>query len=402
MIAELHNGQYETAAVVSGADQPFGVACAEALAGEGAVVIGAGGDVAHDVADDASWRRVIDAALSDHGQLDILVNAAQAFLDKPFVDTTLEELRHIEETNLLGAWLGVKHGILAMRKSGGGSIVTVTSNSAKAGQPGAAAVCAARQHIPPQRRVAQSAMYAGRYQDAVLGCKQSVAAIPDELRDKPSAGEYLTSISHVYIRFGRWEELLSAPPPPSNHPYALALHHYGRGVACANTGRLDQARSEAAKFEKHAAAVPDDTAYRRVLAHDVLEIARNMLAGETEFKAGDEQKGLEHLRRATELEDRLRYQEPSSWMMPARHALGALLLDAGEVDEAEAVYRKDLELHRENGWALHGLAQCMERKGLAAEAAAVRLRFDDAWADATVRIKSSCFCARGADKVFAK
>ena len=89
-------------------------------------------------------------------------------------------------------------------------------------------------------------------------------------------------------------------------------------------------------------------------------------------------------------------------MMPARHALGALLLDAGEVDEAEAVYRRDLELHRENGWALHGLAQCMERKGLAGEAAAVRLRFDDAWADATVRIKSSCFCARGADKVFAK
>ena len=130
-------------AVVSGADQPFGVACAEALAGEGAVVISAGGDVAHDVADDASWRRVIDAALSDHGQLDILVNAAQAFLDKPLVDTTLEELRHIEETNLLGAWLGVKHGILAMRKSGGGSIVTVSSNSAKAGHPGAAAACAA-------------------------------------------------------------------------------------------------------------------------------------------------------------------------------------------------------------------------------------------------------------------
>lgn len=130
-------------AVISGAGQPFGAACAEVLAGEGATVIGAGGDVAHDVADDASWRRVIDAALSDHGQLDILVNAAQAFLDKPLVDTTLAELRHIEETNLLGAWLGVKHGILAMRKSGGGSIVTVSSNSAKAGHVGAAAVCAA-------------------------------------------------------------------------------------------------------------------------------------------------------------------------------------------------------------------------------------------------------------------
>lgn len=130
-------------AIVSGADQPFGAACANVLAGEGAAVVGAGRDIGHDVADGASWRRVIDAVLADQGRLDILVNAAQAVLDKPLVDTTLQELRHIEDINLLGAWLGVKHGILAMRRSGGGSIVTVSSLLAKVGRPGAAAACAA-------------------------------------------------------------------------------------------------------------------------------------------------------------------------------------------------------------------------------------------------------------------
>lgn len=130
-------------AIVSGADQPFGAACAKVLAGEGAAVVGAGRDITHDVADEVSWRRVIDAVVSDHGRLDILVNAAQVFLDKPLLDTTLEELRHIEDINLLGAWLGVKHGILAMRRSGGGSIVTVSSGLAKSGRPGAAAACAA-------------------------------------------------------------------------------------------------------------------------------------------------------------------------------------------------------------------------------------------------------------------
>lgn len=130
-------------AIVSGADQPFGAACAKVLAGEGAAVVGAGRDITHDVADEVSWRRVIDAVVSDHGRLDILVNAAQVFLDKPLLDTTLEELRHIEEINLLGAWLGVKHGILAMRRSGGGSIVTVSSGLAKVGRPGAAVACAA-------------------------------------------------------------------------------------------------------------------------------------------------------------------------------------------------------------------------------------------------------------------
>ncbi len=130
-------------AIVSGADKSFGAACAKVLAGEGAAVVGAGRDITHDVTDEVSWRRVIDAVVSDHGRLDILVNAAQAFLDKPLLDTTLEELRHIEDINLLGAWLGVKHGILAMRRSGGGSIVTVSSGLAKLGRPGAAAACAA-------------------------------------------------------------------------------------------------------------------------------------------------------------------------------------------------------------------------------------------------------------------
>ena len=73
-----------------------------------------------------------------------------------------------------------------------------------------------------------------------------------------------------------------------------------------------------------------------------------------------------------------------------------MLLDAGEVEEAETVYRKDLELHAENGWALNGLAECLERRGRTGEAADVRLRFDDAWSHATVKTNASCFCRRGA------
>ena len=257
-------------------------------------------------------------------------------------------------------------------------------------------------HAHNEHFLAWSAMYAGRYEDALLSCERIVAAVPEEFRDKPLAAEYVTSIYHVYVRFGRWEQLLAAPPPPSKHPYALAMHHYGRGIAYANTARFGQARSEAAAFERHAAGVPKDMVNRRVPAHDVLEVARQMLAGETAFQSGDEEKGLEHLRRAVSTEDGFRYQEPSSWMMPARHALGALLLDAGEVEEAETVYRKDLQLHAENGWALNGLAECLESLGRTDEAADVRLRFEDAWSHATVKTNASCFCRRGAAAVAAE
>jgi TolA-binding protein len=81
-------------------------------------------------------------------------------------------------------------------------------------------------------------------------------------------------------------------------------------------------------------------------------------------------------------------------MTPPRHALGALLLEAGRVDDAEVVYLEDLKRHPENGWALQGLAECLGRQGKAAEAAVVGQRFAAAWKDATVGIGASCFCRR--------
>ena len=79
-------------------------------------------------------------------------------------------------------------------------------------------------------------------------------------------------------------------------------------------------------------------------------------------------------------------------MQPIRHALGALLLEAGELEEAEAVYRRDLEQHAENGWSLHGLAECLRRTGRTEEAEDVERRFEAAWAYADVQIEASCFC----------
>lgn len=63
----------------------------------------------------------------------------------------------------------------------------------------------------------------------------------------------------------------------------------------------------------------------------------------------------------------------------ARHTLGGILLAAGRVEDAEAVYRADLAKNRENGWALYGLARCLERRGATAEHREVERRFARAW-----------------------
>lgn len=82
----------------------------------------------------------------------------------------------------------------------------------------------------------------------------------------------------------------------------------------------------------------------------------------------------------------------------ARHALGALLLERGQYEEAESVYRADLGLdatlsracqHPGNIWSLHGLHECLARRSETVEAAQIKLQLDKAVARAAVRIKAS-------------
>ena len=64
---------------------------------------------------------------------------------------------------------------------------------------------------------------------------------------------------------------------------------------------------------------------------------------------------FDHLRRGVNLSLNLAYNEPWGQMQPVRHILGALLFEQGEIEEAEAVYRADIKLWKDNMWGLLGL-----------------------------------------------
>ena len=130
-----------------------------------------------------------------------------------------------------------------------------------------------------------------------------------------------------------------------------------------------------------------------------------MLTGELEYRRGNFDVAFAHLRRAVELDDALPYDEPWGWMQPTRHALGALLLEQGQLEEAEAVYRADLGFdgklsracwHPDNVWSLHGLHECLTRRGETVEAPLIKARLDLALARAEVPIRASCLCRRQA------
>jgi tetratricopeptide (TPR) repeat protein len=86
------------------------------------------------------------------------------------------------------------------------------------------------------------------------------------------------------------------------------------------------------------------------------------------------------LERAVAIEDGLAYMEPPFWYYQVRQSLGGVLVLAGELDRAEDAFRTSLARAPNNGWALYGLAQVYERRGDARAAAAVKKRFDGAWA----------------------
>ena len=134
-------------ALISGGARGIGAHTARLFAAEGAkVVMGdvlddhgraveaeinrAGGEAAYvhlDVTLEQSWREAVETTLGRFGRLDILVNNAGVSGTGRVEDVTLEEWNRVMAINSTGVFLGTKVAIPAMRKSGGGSIVNISS-----------------------------------------------------------------------------------------------------------------------------------------------------------------------------------------------------------------------------------------------------------------------------------
>jgi tetratricopeptide (TPR) repeat protein len=245
--------------------------------------------------------------------------------------------------------------------------------------------------------LAWAEMFEGRSRAALAASREMLREIPIELvHAAPEFAEsFLGTPYHVLVRFGRWDEILAEPEPAPELLATRADWHYARGIALAAQGRVEDAAFEQVAFEGAAAKVPARYLHGNNTVGAVLAVAREMLAGELDYRRGLHERAFEHLRRAVELDDALRYDEPWGWLMPARHPLGALLTEQGRFAEAEAVYCADLDKHPENGWALFGLEECLRRQGQTKEAADVRKRFERAWSRADVELRGSCFCRTG-------
>jgi len=148
-------------AIVTGGASGIGAETARTLAREGAHVTltdlneadgkavaaeigGSAAFLAHDVSDEEQWRSVIEDVQRRHGALNVLVNNAGIVIVGDVETTTLEQWRRIQSVNAEGVFLGCKHALPAMRASGSGSIVNISSLASLRGTPVYAAYSASK------------------------------------------------------------------------------------------------------------------------------------------------------------------------------------------------------------------------------------------------------------------
>jgi NAD(P)-dependent dehydrogenase (short-subunit alcohol dehydrogenase family) len=161
-------------ALITGSGTGIGRATAKAMAAEGAKVVIAelnkaageqtaqlitqtGGDciaVPTDVTDEASMRAAIDIALGHYGALHVLHNNAggSTSIDSTVVDAPIEEFWRVIKLDLFGTFLGSRFGIPAIIKSGGGSVINMSSNVALMGIPGRDCYTAAKGGVAAMTR----------------------------------------------------------------------------------------------------------------------------------------------------------------------------------------------------------------------------------------------------------
>lgn len=240
--------------------------------------------------------------------------------------------------------------------------------------------------------LAWSTAMQGRRADTLEAVGQSRRATDEALllampgMDWPLAEEYA-----ALLRFGLWDDMLARPAPDPRHEALAGGYLYGRGVALAAKGRIAEARASLDQLNALISRLAPDAGAGLNSARDVLALGAVMVQARIASAEARGNDAIALLREAVRREDALAYNEPADWFLPARHVLGAQLLAAGRTAEAEAVYRRDLELHPANGWALRGLADALRRGGRADEAGEVERQFAAAWQNADTSILASAF-----------
>ena len=234
----------------------------------------------------------------------------------------------------------------------------------------------------------------GESSTAISAAKKTAEKVPQgEMAELHFLQDFAATPLLAYVRFGKWNDILTYPAPASEIRHLNLMRHYARGLAFIRKNNASEAREEleAIKEIMEDPATADMVATAHNSSDKIASVAYEVVAGELAYLEGDSDNAIKHLKQAIAAEDALTYTEPSAWHIPPRQSLGAILMDVGEYSDAETVYREDLDRLRQNGWSLFGLSQALDAQGKGAEAKVVQEEFETVWQYSDITIARSVF-----------
>jgi tetratricopeptide (TPR) repeat protein len=194
------------------------------------------------------------------------------------------------------------------------------------------------------------------------------------------------------VRLGKWDEILQVNAPSRQWKYAQVIDHFARGMANVRHNHLPAAKSDLDSLEGN---LRDSLLAVRLMPFNTPaesgNVAANILRAEILFAEGRHDAAIAAFNSAAAAEDALIYREPQQWLIPARQYLGMYLLKLKRAQDAEQVYRQDLDRNPGNGWSLLGLYQSLLAQQKSAEAAAVKAKYLAAFDSCDVNPVASAF-----------
>lgn len=242
--------------------------------------------------------------------------------------------------------------------------------------------------------LAATATLAGNSKRAIKAASRVAAHANLQLMKQPGWGilqHYYVIPYFVYVKFGKWDQILTLNNADTTLKYPEAIRHYARGMAYLGKKKIKQAKEELAMLAK----IADDKNLKEITmwninsAYDIVQIAKIVLQGELAASHENFSQSIQLLEKAIAIEDELNYNEPPDWFFSVRHRLGAVQTEAGKYKDALQTFNEDLKHFPKNGWALHGMKLVYEKMGENIRTSQISKKLNTIWAYADVKLVSS-------------
>ena len=206
--------------LITGGGKGIGRAASQRLAEEGAHIIvtdfddaggqetvdliaSAGGSARflhHNVTEEAEWESVMADILANEGQLDVLLNNAGIIIMHKLEDFPLADFRRQNAVNIEGVFLGMKHAVRAMKSTGKGSIINMSSVAGRTGSPSAVGYCATKGAVRLMTKAAAKEMLAMGTEIRVNSVHPALidTSMAQDIRDQ--VGDGSRSLDKAFVR----------------------------------------------------------------------------------------------------------------------------------------------------------------------------------------------------------